>query len=312
MKVSYNAAKLATNPTAKNASAFGNTVAESASAFVKTAATAASKAAPGAAESASTFVKTAATSAATAAPGAAAAAKDAVSQVYSAAKGSESKGTPANQSSWFTRRPNAENSSKLTRKNKESSTPEKKGWWPTRNKATDQETKEEATPEEKELAKKFLEKVRSGELSAESLDVKPETVPTPEEETLTKKFLAKVRKGDLTEVVQSINGVKSDDDLTVFQQIKQQIKDGNFTDIVKSLPSPPAFPTDLVKQILGTLNDIFQQNIGKVTKLAEVSIDYELERKKNDLELNKLLGAEATKTKLGPHMPAYINHIVNQ
>jgi hypothetical protein len=60
------------------------------------------------------------------------------------------------------------------------------------------------------------------------------------------------------------------------------------------------------------LNDIFQQNIGKVSKYAEASIDYELEKKKNELSLTKALGEQATKTKLDEHMPAYINHVMNK
>ena len=132
---------------------------------------------------------------------------------------------------------------------------------------------------------------------------------TPEEENLLKKFLQKVRKGDLTDVVNSINDVKPEsDDLTVFDQIKKKIKDGDFSDIVKSLPAPPPFPTAVVMQILMSLNEMFQQNIGKISKAVGDTIDIEIEKKKNELALTKALGEQVTKTQLEPHMKAYIEH----
>ena len=132
---------------------------------------------------------------------------------------------------------------------------------------------------------------------------------TPEEENLLKKFLQKVRKGDLTDVVNSINDVKPEsDDLTVFDQIKKKIKDGDFSDIVKSLPAPPPFPTAVVMQILMSLNEMFQQNIGKISKAVGDTIDIEIEKKKNELALTKALGEQVTKTELEPHMKAYIAH----
>ena len=139
----------------------------------------------------------------------------------------------------------------------------------------------------------------------------PDTIvpETPEEENLLKKFLQKVRKGDLTDVVKSINDVKPEsDDLTVFDQIKKKIKDGDFSDIVKSIPAPPPFPTAVVMQILMSLNEMFQQNIGKISKAVGDTIDIEIEKKKNELALTKALGEQATKTELEPHMKAYIEH----
>ena len=139
----------------------------------------------------------------------------------------------------------------------------------------------------------------------------PDTIApeTPEEENLLKKFLQKVRKGDLTDVVKSINDVKPEsDDLTVFDQIKKKIKDGDFSDIVKSIPAPPPFPTAVVMQILMSLNEMFQQNIGKISKAVGDTIDIEIEKKKNELALTKALGEQATKTELEPHMKAYIEH----
>lgn len=133
------------------------------------------------------------------------------------------------------------------------------------------------------------------------------TITDPEELNLFQQFLKQAKSGDLKDVVKSANG---DEDLTVFQQIKQKMKDGDFTDIIKSLPSLPPFPAGLVMQILGSLNEIFQQNIGKVGQYTNVYIDSELEKKKNELELVKSLGEEAKKTNLKSHMPTYINHIM--
>ena len=101
-------------------------------------------------------------------------------------------------------------------------------------------------------------------------------------------------------------------DLTFFEQIKKDAKDGKFTDIVKSLPSPPPFPTALVMQIIMSLNDIFQQNIGKVGQYANITIDSEIEKKKNELELTKALGEQAKKTDLETHMPIYVTHVLNK
>ena len=134
-----------------------------------------------------------------------------------------------------------------------------------------------------------------------------ESSPTnPTEVNLVKQFLQKVRKGDLTDVAKSVKG--EPDDLTVFEQIKKKIKDGDFSDIVKSLPSPPPFPTALVMQIAMSLNDIFQQNIGKIGKAVGDTIDIEIEKKKNELALTKALGEQATKTELESHMKSYIEH----
>jgi len=145
---------------------------------------------------------------------------------------------------------------------------------------------------------------------------KEEKPATPEEATLMNQFLQKVRKGDLTDVVKSLNpnaeSKPETDELTIFQEIKKKIKDGDFSDIIKSLPSPPPFPTAIVMQIISSLNDIFQQNIGKISKFAENAIDAELEKKKNELSLTKALGEQATKTNLEEHMPAYINHVMNK
>ncbi len=135
----------------------------------------------------------------------------------------------------------------------------------------------------------------------------PANPTTPTEANLVKEFLQKVRKGDLTDVAKSANG---DEEITVFQQIKQKIKDGDFSDIVKSLPSLPPFPTTVVMQIIGSLNDIFQQNIGKVGKAVEVAVDIEIEKKNNELALTKALGEQSKKTDLKTHMPAYINHVM--
>ena len=113
----------------------------------------------------------------------------------------------------------------------------------------------------------------------------------------------------MTDVVKSINDVKPEsDDLTVFDQIKKKIKDGDFSDIVKSIPAPPPFPTAVVMQILMSLNEMFQQNIGKISKAVGDTIDIEIEKKKNELALTKALGEQATKTELEPHMKAYIEH----
>jgi len=133
-----------------------------------------------------------------------------------------------------------------------------------------------------------------------------ETSPTsPTEVNLVKQFLQKVRKGDLTDVAKSVG---EPDDLSVFEQIKKKIKDGDFSDIIKSLPSPPPFPTALVMQIAMSLNDIFQQNIGKIGKAVGDTIDIEIEKKKNELALTKALGEQATKTELESHMKSYIEH----
>ena len=178
---------------------------------------------------------------------------------------------------------------------------EKKSWFTrkntTRKQSTDPNPTSPATPTETPT-----------ETPSETPTPDPDPAsPTPTEVNLVKEFLQKVRKGDLTDVAKSANG---DEELTVFQQIKQKIKDGDFSDIVKSLPSLPPFPTAVVMQIVGSLNDIFQQNIGKVGKAVEVAVDTEIEKKNNELALTKALGEQAKKTDLKTHMPAYINHVM--
>ena len=105
---------------------------------------------------------------------------------------------------------------------------------------------------------------------------------------------------------------KEEEDLSFFDQIKKDAKDGKFSDIMKSLPSPPPLPIGLIMEIVGSLNDIFKQNIGKVGQYTNIYIDSELEKKKNELELTKALGEHAKKTDLEKQMPIYIEHVLNQ
>jgi len=196
---------------------------------------------------------------------------------------------------------NAQKSSWFTRKNKE---PEVKKSWFTR-KAPD------TTPEEDALAKKFLQKVRAGELSdvVNSIDVESETKATPEEEALVKKFLQKVRAGELSDVVKSINEKpKKDEDLTVFQQIKQKMQNGDVSDIVKSIPSPPPIPAALVVQIITSLKEIFDTNIGKVGQYANAYMDNAVAKKKTQLRINNELAELAKGDELKPYVKTYIDH----
>ena len=232
-----------------------------------------------------------------------------------ASKAYEKSVTAPEKKGWFTRKAEA--------------TPEKKGWFtrkaeattptantntPTANTAATPEanTAPAAAPTEAPAAN--TANTHTAEATAPTEPATEETVPkTTEEENLVKKFLQKVRKGDLTDVVNSINGVKPEtDELSIFEQIKKDAKSGKFEDIMKSLPSPPPFPTAVVMQIVGALNDIFQQNIGKVSKFAEAAIDAELEKKKNELELSKALGEQAKKTDLKSQMTTYVQHVLNK
>jgi len=132
----------------------------------------------------------------------------------------------------------------------------------------------------------------------------PVTITDPKELNLFQQFVQKVKSGDLTDVVKASNG---DDELTVFQQIKKKIKDGDFSDIVKSLPTIPPFPTAIVMQIVGSLKDIFDQNIGKVSQLATSLVDNELAKYQNKLKLNNEMAQRATGPALDKHMNIYVS-----
>jgi hypothetical protein len=128
------------------------------------------------------------------------------------------------------------------------------------------------------------------------------TGPTTEaEKNLFQQFLQKVKSGDLKDVVNP-----EPDELSVFEQIKQKMKEGDFSDIVKSLPSPPPFPTAAVMQVVGALNDIFQQNVGKISTFATAAIDTELAKQQNKLKLNNEMAARATGAALDKHMNIYV------
>ena len=128
------------------------------------------------------------------------------------------------------------------------------------------------------------------------------TGPTTEaEKNLFQQFLQKVKSGDLKDVVNP-----EPDELSVFAQIKQKMKEGDFSDIVKSLPSPPPFPTAAVMQVVGALNDIFQQNVGKISTFATAAIDTELAKQQNKLKLNNDMAARATGAALDKHMNIYV------
>ena len=128
------------------------------------------------------------------------------------------------------------------------------------------------------------------------------TGPTTEaEKNLFQQFLQKVKSGDLKDVVNP-----EPDELSVFAQIKQKMKEGDFSDIVKSLPSPPPFPTAAVMQVVGALNDIFQQNVGKISTFATAAIDTELAKQQNKLKLNNEMAQRATGAALDKHMNIYV------
>ena len=199
---------------------------------------------------------------------------------------------------------NAQKSSWFTRKNKDA--PEVKKSWFTRKAPTP-----DTTPEEDALAKKFLQKVRAGELSdvVNSIDVESETKATPEEEALVKKFLQKVKAGELSDVVKSINEKpKKDEDLTVFQQIKQKMQNGDVSAIIKSIPSPPPIPAALVVQIITSLKEIFDTNIGKVGQYANAYMDNAVAKKKTQLRINNELAELAKGDELKPYVKTYIDH----
>ena len=232
----------------------------------------------------------------------------------------ETANAPPEKTSWFTKKPTSPTSS----------TSPKSSWFarkpadpkptdpadpatptPADPKPTDPATPTPATPATPATPEDPADPATPTPATPANPDPDPASIvpETPEEENLLKKFLQKVRKGDLTDVVNSINDVKPEsDDLTVFDQIKKKIKDGDFSDIVKSLPAPPPFPTAVVMQILMSLNEMFQQNIGKISKAVGDTIDIEIEKKKNELALTKALGEQVTKTELEPHMKAYIEH----
>ena len=127
------------------------------------------------------------------------------------------------------------------------------------------------------------------------------TITDPKELNLFQQFLQKVKSGDLKDLVNP-----EPDELTVFAQFKQKIKEGDFSDIVKSLPSPPPFPTAAVMQVVGALNDIFQQNVGKISTFATAAIDTELAKQQNKLKLNNDMAARATGAALDKHMNIYV------
>jgi hypothetical protein len=134
--------------------------------------------------------------------------------------------------------------------------------------------------------------------------IQPVTITDPKELNLFQQFVQKVKSGHLTDVVKDSNG---DDELTVFQQIKKKMKDGDFSDIVKSLPTIPPFPTAIVMQIVGSLKDIFDQNIGKVSQLATSLVDNELAKYQNKLKLNNEMAQRATGPALDKHMNIYVS-----
>ena len=132
---------------------------------------------------------------------------------------------------------------------------------------------------------------------------------TPEEDALAKKFLQKVRAGELSDVVKSINEKpKKDEDLTVFQQIKQKMQNGDVSDIVKSIPSPPPIPAALVVQIITSLKEIFDTNIGKVGQYANAYMDNAVAKKKTQLRINNELAELAKGDELKPYVKTYIDH----
>ena len=130
------------------------------------------------------------------------------------------------------------------------------------------------------------------------------TITDPKELNLFQQFLKKAKSGDLKDVAQSVNG--EPDELSIFEQIKKKAKEGDFSDIVKSLPSPPPFPTAIVMQIVSTLNDIFQQNVGKISTFATTAIDTEVAKQKNKLKLNNDMAERATGEALDKHLNIYV------
>ena len=97
-------------------------------------------------------------------------------------------------------------------------------------------------------------------------------------------------------------------EVSIFKQLSNDFKEGNFP---KAALIPP-LPSGIVMQIIGSLNQLFQENFPKVGKLASIYIDKEVLEKENELKLNEALAEQVKKTDLDKHMDVYIKSVLNK
>ena len=99
-------------------------------------------------------------------------------------------------------------------------------------------------------------------------------------------------------------------------QIRKEAKEGKFTKLAESLkeslPSLPPFPAAAVLQIVGTLTNLFQQNIPKVADYANAVVKLEIAKKKQQLELNEAFAAKANGPALDEHMGEYVKTVLSK
>ena len=106
------------------------------------------------------------------------------------------------------------------------------------------------------------------------------------------------------------------EELSFIDQIRKDAKEGNFTKLGKalkeSLPSLPDFPAATVMNIVGTLTDLFKQNIPKVSDYANAVVKLEIAKKQHQLELNDAFAAKATGPALDEHMGEYVKNVLSK
>jgi len=73
-------------------------------------------------------------------------------------------------------------------------------------------------------------------------------------------------------------------DMSWFQIMKNDFEKGNFPKIDPWGFLPP-FPAATALQVMATLNDVFQTNKDKVSKLVTITIDHEIAKKKHDIQM---------------------------
>jgi hypothetical protein len=108
----------------------------------------------------------------------------------------------------------------------------------------------------------------------------------------------------------------ADEELSFMEQITKDAKAGKFTKLAQSLkeslPSLPPFPAAAVLDVVGTLTDLFKQNIPKVSDYANAVVKLEIAKKQHQLELNDAFAEKATGPALDEHMGEYVKTVLSR
>jgi hypothetical protein len=175
--------------------------------------------------------------------------------------------------------------------------------------AVSEELKQESEKPEKETKAESEKETSSVSEELKQESEKPEKETKAESEKQEKESESESDSESDTKDTDSETDTEPEKEISWFQQIKSDFKKGSFPKVDPFGFLPP-FPAATALQVMASLNTIFQENIGKVNKYANVYIDNEIAKKKHELDLENSLAEQITDASLKHKVDAYVDHVL--